>query len=71
MFDESFSGDNPPVDSIDWDFNILNERNLTDAQGNALRIHSGGGSRSWGSRQLTQCTDPSPGGSSTVSPWLR
>ena len=38
MFDESFSGDNPPVDSIDWDFNILNERNLTDAQGNVIAV---------------------------------
>ncbi|NNE44454.1 MAG: hypothetical protein HKN12_09610 [Gemmatimonadetes bacterium] len=38
MFDSNFSGTNPPVDSIEWMFNILNQRNLTDAQGNVIAV---------------------------------
>jgi hypothetical protein len=31
MFDPDFSGEQPPVDSIDWNFQILSQRETTDA----------------------------------------
>ncbi|MGQ0720377.1 MAG: hypothetical protein ACT4PE_02245 [Candidatus Eiseniibacteriota bacterium] len=31
MFDDNFSGLQPPVDSIDWEFTILSQRETTDA----------------------------------------
>lgn len=33
MFDPNFTGANPPVQSIEWDFNVLNVRPTTDASG--------------------------------------
>ena len=36
MFDANFSGAEQPVDSIEYSYNTLNERPLTDSQGNVI-----------------------------------
>ncbi|HMB70941.1 MAG TPA: hypothetical protein VKU85_16620 [bacterium] len=36
MFDTNFTGENPPVQSIEWEFNVLNEVITTDVDGESV-----------------------------------